>query len=199
MIAKEKFKLIQKEGSPVTVGGVQTKMLIGRGTSQITNTVAVEATRKGYFLPDFSVGNGSIVNNEVTGESYLVAATYPEEYAGEKLSVYAAMFVCNAVVDIQNVIIEYDENGDKTPRLNPILTDSPCYLQRVSGDLKQYDPGIHPDAEYILFVPACEATLLDTITVKDHSPQLKFKAVDINNFILEGITRIQVKAETRNA
>lgn len=199
MIAKEKYKIIQKEGSPVTVDGGATKALVGRGSSNASSIVSVEAVRKGYFFPDFPVGNGSIVVNSVTGETYLVVATYPEEYAGKVLSINTLMYVCNATVDIQSITIEYDENGDKTAQTNSVLSDASCYLQRVSSELKQYDSGIHPDAQYILFVPACMAGLMDTITVKDHTPPLQLKAVDINNFIFEGITRIQVRAETRDA
>jgi hypothetical protein len=199
VIAKEKYKIIQKEGSPVTVDGSATKALIGRGSSHTSSIISVEAVRKGYFFPDAEVGNGSIVTNEITDETYLVVATYPEEYSGKVLSINTSMYVCNATVDIQSVITEYDENGDKTTKPNDVLSDGPCYLQRVSAELKQYDSGIHPDAQYIIFVTACEAGLMDTIAVKNHEPPLQFKAVDINNFIFEGITRIQVKAETRDA
>ena len=204
LIAKEKYKIISRHGSPVTVkppsgSSYETKALVGRATQLSSSTISLESTRRGYFLPDVDINNGHIIENYITGDTYLAIARYPEVYNGKILSVALIMYVCNAVVDIYGVTDSYDEYGNRTQNPNPVVTDAPCYIQRVSADLRRYDPGLHEDAEDVIYLQGCEAGLMDTIEIKNVTPTKKVKAVDINNYLFEGVTRIQVKSETRNA
>lgn len=204
MIAKEKYKIIQRWGSSVTVKPIigdefTTKALIGRGTQLFSSTISMESIRRCYFLPDVNIDNGYIVENNVTGETYLAIAMYPEEYNGKLLSRASIMYVCNAIVDIYSVTDSYDEYGNKTNKIASVVSDAPCYIQRVSADLRRYDPGLHEDAEDIIYLQSCNVGLMDTIELKNVIPNKKVKAVDVNNYLFNGVTRIQVKSETRNA
>lgn len=204
LIAKEKYKIIQRWGSSVTVKPITgdeftTKALVGRGTQLFSSTISMESIRRCYFLPDVNIDNGYIVENNVTGETYLAIAMYPEEYNGKVLSMASMMYVCNAIVNIYGITDSYDEYGNKTSDKEPVVTDASCYVQRVTADLRQYDPGLHPDAEDVIFLSRCDADLMDTIEIVSDSVMKKVKAVDVNNYLFNGVTRIQVKSETRNA
>lgn len=204
MIAKEKYKLINKLGSPVTVktpsgSSYETKVFVGRATQLSSSILSLESTRRCYFLPDVDIDNGYIVENTVTGDTYLAIAMYPEEYNGKLLSRASIMYICNAIVDIYSVTDSYDEYGNKTNERTSVVSDAPCYIQRVSADLRRYDPGLHEDAEDIIYLQGCNVGLMDTIELKNVIPSKRMKAVDINNYLYAGVTRIQVKSETRNA
>lgn len=204
MIAKEKYKIISKQGTTVTVKPpaaepYETKVLVGRATQLSSSTISLESTRRCYFLPDIDIDNGYIVENTISGETYLSIAMYPEMYNGKILSYASIMYVCNAVVDIYSIVDTYDDYGNKTQSPETVIANAPCYIQRVSADLKRYDPGLHEDAEDVIYLQGCEAGLMDTVEITSVTPTKKVKAVDVNNYLFEGVTRLQVKSETRNA
>jgi hypothetical protein len=202
MIAHDKRKIILKEGTPVilyppTGAPIESKALIGRASKQFMNSLSLEENRRGYFLPDVNLDNGWIVLNNTTGEYYIAIAVYPEIYNTEILSIASHMFVCNAVIDISGFSEVWDDYGNK--EVTPVVkvSGSRCYLQHVSAELRQFDPGLHHDAEYIIYTQQCDVNLLDTIKLKNNSPEINMKIVDINNFSFNGITKLQVRTDSR--
>jgi len=145
------------------------------------------------------IKNGYTVENIVTGEYYLTVAVIPEVYNNTILSIAAHIFKCNATVNINGLTETWDEYGNRTFSTTSKVSNKLCYIQSVSNELKQYDPGLHPDTKYVIYIGECLAAILDTVEIINYSPETKLKIVDVNNFIFDGISKIQVKAETRNA
>ncbi len=204
MIASEKFKIINREGTSVEIfppagDSFYSKALIGVAAKNFTSPVSLESNKRSYFLPDTEVANGYIIKNMINGEYYLTVAVVPEIYSNRILSIAAHLFKCNATVNIKGFTETWDAYGNKTKATSSKVSEELCYIQSVSNELRQYDPGLHPDTRYVIYISQCSTTILDTVEITEYSPETKLKVVDVNNFIFEGISKIQVKAETRDA
>jgi len=161
------------------------------------NSLSLEENRRGYFLPETNIDSGWIVFNNITNEYYLTVAVYPEVYNENVLSLVSHMFVCNAIVTISGFNEDWDDYGNKkTVPINKV-ENARCYLQHITAGLRQYDSGLHPDAQYIIYISKCDVQLLDTIELISEIQNIKMKIIDINNFSFPGISKIQVRTETR--
>lgn len=195
----QKRKLILREGTDVDIVNndgvvIQTKSLIGRATSQFSTPIALENERKGHFLPESKIDNGYIVINRVTGETHLTIAVYAEMFKGNILSNAVHMYKCNSVMTVGGLKSVADNRGNIRREFVSKYENKPIYLQQVSASLRQYDPGLHQDTEFIIFSSKVDVDALDTITLEDGS---KLKVIACNNFVFKGVSRIQVKSETR--
>jgi len=201
LIQKEKRKIILTEGIPIEITDTNNNKtnsigLIGRASKQFMNSLSLEENRRGYFLPETKLDNGYLVHNKVTGENYLCIAVYPETYKNSVLSIVTHMFVCNCVININSVQDIWDDYGNKTTQLVKKCENELCYIQQVSTELRQTDPGIHKDAQFIIYTKFTDINLLDTIELVNE--KVSVKVIDNITFAFKGIAKVQVKLETRN-
>jgi len=197
-----KRKIILSEGVPVSITDrtgnvVDTKALIGRANKQFDNTVSLETHRRGQFLPDVVVDSGFIVANSTSLEEYLTIAVYPEVVRGQLVSRVSHMFVCNCTVDIRGIVETATPSGQIKRQDVVKMAGQKAYVQALSGDLKQYEAGLHEDAEYRVFAPVTDVSLLDKLIIHFDSFVIPLKIVHLNFLTYSGIVVIQACSETR--
>ncbi len=199
---EEKQDIILSEGVPVLVTDlsgtvISTKALVGRASKQFDNTVSLEINRRAQFLPNIGVVNGCTIANVVTGEKYLIIATMPEVIAGGVASVICHLYLCNEIINVSGLTKTADDDGNITTVPVAKYTDTAVYIQPLTADLKAYDPGLHPDANFRIFAPLSSVDLLDTVTVSSNSNAPTMKVVSVDFISFEGIVIIQTRTETR--
>lgn len=197
-----KMAIILSEGAPVDIISpagitVSTTALLGRASKQFNNTVSLETHRRGQFLPSEVIDSGYVVKNTVTDDYCLVVARYPEVIQNQKASEICHMFVCNCTINISSLEETADDRGKVSVVPVSKVSGQRAYVQALTADLKQYDAGLHPDAEYRIFAPYNNVTLLDKLTVLIGSKSIPLKVVHLDYLTYEGIITIQVCSETR--
>ena len=197
-----KRSIILSEGATVSITSpaglsINTTALIGRANKQFNNTVSLETHRRCQLLPEIAVDSGYIVGNPITGEDYLVVATYPEIIQNAKAAEICHMFVCNCLFNLVGMVETADDRGRTTTQPVNKLTNQQAYIQSLTADLKQYETGLHPDAEYRIFAPFNDASPLDKISVLSSSLSIPVKIVHIDYLTYSGIAVLQVCSETR--
>jgi uncharacterized Zn-binding protein involved in type VI secretion len=198
-----KQALIVSEGVPVTVTAIDgtvtdTNALIGRGSRTANSSaVTLESNRKGQFLPSVTVGGGSIVNVPTSGEDCIIVAAMKEVIQGQLAAIVTHMYVCNARVTVSGVEETADENGNRTKTPVVKASDLQSFIETLTAELRQYDPGLHSDAEYRIYCPSVDITLLDKITVIMNGRSVPLKVVATDYLSYEGVVVIQVCSETR--
>lgn len=203
MFAAVKRQIILDEGVPVRVSNhagatlLDTKALIGRATKQTQTEESTEYYRKGIFSPQFSIKNGLIVTNTVTGEVYLTLAGMSETYGQEKLSFISRMIITNAKLDVFGVSETADANGNIKKSNVQKAKDLPIHIIPFHSELKQYQMGLHEDAEFVIYAPALDFSLLDTISVKKGNRTTKLKIASVDYLSFDGVAVISALSETR--
>lgn len=202
-MVNEKERIIKKLGINAEVrypdgSTKEVKCLIGRASTIFNSMLSLEAHRKGDFLIADNVGGGCIVTNSLTGETYLVVATYTATFKDIILSRLAHMLLCNAKITVKRDERIADDNGNVKTLPVDVVSDLDIYVKVVDQQMRQYEPGLHVDAEYIIFSPAINVEPLDKILLTGYdSKPIPLKIVSYDNLTYPGISCIQVKAETR--
>lgn len=203
MFAQEKRSLILSYGNAVEVYGSQgqllhtTKALIGKATRTAMSEFAHEYHRKALFVPELDIPNGVIVADLTTKSKYIGVATLDEVYMSEKLSTILRLIECNGEVTITGLEETADENGDVITAPVVKVQNKPVHILPMSAELLQFMPGLHPNAEYIIYMSAAEVSLLDKVTVKSGGREVKLKIEYIDYLSFEGVALLHVCTETR--
>jgi hypothetical protein len=203
MIADEKREIILEEGTPINVHDVwgahlySTQALIGKANKQFMSEISLEYHRKAIVLPELSIPNGATVKNTVTEEDYLVLASMAELYKTEKLSTILRLVKTNATVTVSGLAETADPDGNVFTAPSIKLKDHPVNIEAVSSELRQYKPGLHENAEFLIFMPAIDLEVLDKVEVNagGRIMKLKIESVDYLSFI--GLAVVSVCSETR--
>lgn len=202
-MVNEKARIIRKLGIPCTIryleGTVKTsKFLVKRASTVFNSLLSVEAHRKGDFLPESNVRGGCIVTNNTSGESYVVVAIFPETFQEMVLAHVSHMLVVNTKLTVTRDEVSADKYGDVTNTPKEVISDSDVYVELVTQDLRQSDVGIHLDAEYLIYSPAFDATLLDRLIINNYiTKDVALKVVSVDHTTYPGVVCIQAKSETR--
>lgn len=203
MIAEDKRQIILDEGVPVDVydytGSLlgSTTALIGKATKQAMTEISLEYHRKAHFVPDFDIPNGLIVHNKITNEKYLAVANMVESYGNEVIAKISRLVESNALVTIKGFSETADENGDIFRGEVDKATNLPVHVLPVTAELKQYQPGLHSDAEYVIFCPEMDLDLLDMVDITKGTKKIPVKIVYVDILSFEGVVLINVCSETR--
>jgi hypothetical protein len=202
-VIKTKQSIIRSEGVVVDVTdlngmSVTTSALIGRSNSgQGNNANLLESMRKAQFLPTIGVVGGEHVTNTTTGETYLIVGTQDELIQGQKAAIICYMYVCNATVTISGITEVADKNGNIKRAPIDKLKDVSVYVQQITADMRLYDPGLSPDADYRLYIPVVDIDLMDKVTVSMNGRSTPLKVVSADYLQFNGVVVVQAKTETR--
>jgi len=182
---KDKIRLITKQGSNVTqrrfAGPLspaeeeKTKAIIGRLSSSTTDFKNLENLRRGVFYPDFEIDSGDFIHNDTLSETYVVSATFPEPYRDQIISHVATLMKCNHLLAIKSSMKVADNRGNLKTELKETYSHVPCYVEQVTNELRQFDPGILPDTEYRIYTTALEVKETDQVLINVRSEGQQFK------------------------
>ncbi|QNR70429.1 hypothetical protein IAQ67_28345 (plasmid) [Paenibacillus peoriae] len=187
---KDKIRLIAKQGSNVTVRRFigplspaeeeMTKAIVGRLSSSTTDTKNLENVRRGVFYPDFQIDSGDFVHNDTLSETYVVSGTFPEPYRDQIISHVATLMKCNHLLSIKSSVQVADSRGNLKMELKETYSHVPCYVEQVTNELRQFDPGILPDTDYRIYTTDLDVKETDQllINVRNEGQQFKITARD---------------------
>lgn len=200
---EEKRQIILDMGVPVQVKQTdgtllhETKSLIGKATKQFFSEISLEYHRKGIFVPEVTVSNGVFVDNMVTNETYLVVATMPELIMSEVGSTIARLIECNSKVTIKGISETADQYGNITTEPVTKADLMPVHVEAITAELRQYDPGLHPNVQYRIYSPSIDLDVLDTVSLSVNGKTQKFKVEALDYISFQGIVLIDIASETR--
>lgn len=197
----EKRAIILSEGISVQLldyqGTLQatSKALLGRFTK--TNEAGLEHHRKGVFLPDLDVKNGDLILAVATNEHYLVLATMDEIIEDKVASKIAKLLACNTELKVEGISQIADANGNirKTPVVK--VYGLKCHITSITAQLRQYNPGLHPDAQFRIYCPVFDIDLLDKVTMQVNGKSVPLKVMATDYISFSGVVILDVKSETR--
>lgn len=188
MFGNDNTEIIMSEGVQVTIdNGPPTFAVIGRISRNSTDAISVEHQRRGVFLLDSGIKNGAIVTNTLTGEKFIDVSVYPMVYNDRIVAYTSLLFICNmhAMVIGYDVLVDY--HGNRTPVERDPL-DVEGYALVITDKLKQYDPGIMPNALYKLFIPVIPLDYKDRFIINGRN----YKVVAIDNLSFDGLLVVQI-------
>lgn len=195
-----KSTIIKKYGTPVQVKRLidpeikETKVLLGRGSTTRGNPETLENIKSGQFLPNFGIEIGDFVENKQHDEVYVIQSSH-KEYDGPKtLSVVTVMRKCNHSFSIRRNVEEADSRGNIKIIPQTLYADTPCSLEHITGDLRQYEPGLSPDAKYRLYTTKIDVESTDQINVSGMS----LKVVDVDYTTYPKLAVIQLSSDIRD-
>lgn len=184
-----KSKIILKYGTDLIVSRFgeeerKTKALLGRGSRNNTNMKRLESQKEGIFLPDFDVRGGDFVINPNHNEMYVVSGAHKEYDGNFTLSVVVNLLKCNGSITVKENKRVADSRGNLKTVFEDKYTDLPVFLQEVTNELRQYEPGIHPDTEYRLYTTSIEIAEVDQVlvTVLGRTENMKVISKDYTTF-----------------
>ena len=203
MIAEEKRQIILSEGAPVEVYDASdtvlftTSSLIGKASKAAQSELALENHRQAQFIPELDIPNGVRIHNLASDEHHLAIAQMVEIYASEKIATISRLVECNALVTIEGIEETADEYGNISS--SPVLKaeNTHVYISSLSSELVQYKPGLHENAEYLVFMPDLDISLLDKFTVVMNNRSFDFKVEGVDYASFQGIAVVSVCTETR--
>lgn len=200
-----KATIIKKYGTPVQVKRlsstegdlevIETKVLLGRGSTTRGNPETLENIKSGQFLPDFGIEIGDFVENKPHGEVYVVQSSHKEYDGSKTISVVTVMRKCNHSFYIRRNVEEADSRGNIKIIPQTLYADTPCSLEHITGDLRQYEPGLSPDAKYRLYT-----TNIDDVESTDqiNVSGMSLKVVDVDYTTYPKLAVIQLSSDIRD-
>lgn len=199
-----KSTIIRKYGEPVDIFRFDTdsldlvsstKALIGRSSKTVSNMFRLATQKEAIFLPDQDVQNGDYVYLMNTDEMFIVVGTHNEYGRNSVISIVSNILKCEYVMTVKGYITDADDRGNIKKIFGDKYSDIPCFYEHISGDLKQYDPGLNPEAEYRIYTTAIEIEETDRIEIYLRNTNIakKFKVVSIDPVSLPGLLIIDVE------
>jgi len=187
-----KARIIRRQGNDVTVtryvNGIptsyDTKALIGRMNKGVTNMKQLESFKEGIFLPDVDIDSGDFVRNHSQDENYVVSGTHFEPFKNTTLSVVCNLLKCNHLLTIKSLEKVADARGNLKNELVVKVQGVPCFVEKVTSDLRQIEAGIHPDTEYRVYTTALSVKETDQVALVIQGQEKTFKvtATDYDTF-----------------
>lgn len=204
-IRNQKVAIIKRQGTDVEVHRLnlatplilKTKALIGRGNRSNTNMKQLESQKEGIFYPDMDIDGGDFVYNHPLNESYVVAGVHQESYGNSILSKVVNLLKCNRYMTVGKMVDGTDGRGNLTKVFETTVEDMPCYLQEVTADLKQTDPGLHPEAEYRVYTTKLTVEYDDQISFEVAGTDETFKVVARDYTTFPGMLVLEIRRDIR--
>lgn len=137
----------------------ETDVVILSRETKATTIIGKEYQYNGVFSPKSLVNPGSIIE---TDESFLVQ-TLRSMVGKDK---YCSLIKTNVVLEVQRYHQEFDgrNNPIGDPEFKPVQSDIKAFVQFVTAQLRQDDPGLLPSTSHIVQVQT-------TVDVKDPQDQ----------------------------
>lgn len=200
-----KAKLIKKHGSDVvlkrlvsgTFTETPTKAMIGRGNRSNTALRQLESQKEGIFYPDLDIDSGDYVHDPILNEDYVVSALYPEPFKNKVIAKIGILHKCNSFLSVKGQKKVADTRGNLKVQFVDVCADIPCYMEEVTNELRQYQAGLHPDTEYMVYSPAVDAAETDQILLKIRGVDEQFKAVAKDFVTIPNLLILQVARDVR--
>lgn len=201
-----KSKIIKKYGTDVkvkrflddmTFNELDTKVLLGRGSRTNTNLKMFENQKECIFLPDFDVKGGDFVHNSIHGEDYVVVATHQEYDGNKKLSTVTNVMKCSHVLNVKGHTRVADSRGNVKSSFGTKYDNVPCYVHHVTSQLRQYEPGLNPDTEHLIYTTDLNLSETDQLVVTVSGKDNVFRVVATDYLTFSGLVVIEVKGDIR--
>lgn len=201
-----KSTIVKKYGTDVEVRRYQedseaqivaTRVLLGRSTRTNTNLKASENQKEGIFLPDFDVDAGDFVVNPAHQEEYVVVTTHKEYDGNNTLSIVTNLMKCSHKMTLMGNTQIVDNRGNIKTTFGEKYADIPCYLEQVSSQLRQYEPGLSPDTEHVIYTTDLDMELTDQIVVSFGKREIHFKVVSLDYTSFPNLVVIEVARDIR--
>ncbi|KAA8782515.1 hypothetical protein EC604_01460 [Paenibacillus amylolyticus] len=140
------FKDFVHRHSPCTVNGYEDKVILSRET-KATTILGKEYVYNGLFSPKSTVAPGDIIQNDMTFLVQTLRFTTMKDK-------YCSLIKTNATIQIQRFTQEYDDydNPKGKPVFVPAASDVVGFVQHVTAQLKQEDPGLLPTTTLVLLL-----------------------------------------------
>jgi hypothetical protein len=188
---------VQKYLGDQVVQTQQTKALLGRSTRTNTNLKTFEHQKEGIFLPDFDIDSGYFVINRAHNEEYLVISTHQEYDGDRKLSIVTNLMKCNHRLTVKGNTKIADSRGNLKSVFGEKYRNVPCYLEHISSQLLQYQPGLSPDTEHRIYTTALNVELTDQVVVSMGGMELVLKVTALDYMTFPGLLVIEVAKDIR--
>lgn len=201
-----KSTIIRKYGTSVEVQRylgdmptrtLETKVLLGRATRTNANLKTSESQKEAIFLPDFDVDAGDFVINKNHNEDYVVVTTHQEYDGNRTLSIVANLLKCSHKLTLKGNSKMADDRGNLKTTFGEKYKDVPCYLEYVSSQLRQYEPGLNPDTEYLIYTTDLNIDLTDQIKISFGKREMTFKVVFVDYTSFPNLAVIEVAKDIR--
>lgn len=198
-----KTKLIHQYGTSVVVQRLSTseifntKAIIGRATSTITNMSMLEDQKEVIFDYLFDLKSGDFVINQSTNEKYVVGAIHNEMFKNDVISHVGAVLKCNNLATIKSLQQIADNRGNLKNQFVSIYNQIPCFVKNVGDELKQYDSGLHPDTEYRIYTTLLTVKETDKIYITVQGQLEEFKILTKDYISFSGMLIIDVCRDIR--
>lgn len=198
-----KSELILDEGVPVTVTDIDgtllhtTTALWGKATKQFFSEISFEYHRSAVFIPEIVIGNGMYVNNSATSEIGLILANMPEVVQGVVLSRIARMVETNNAINVDTLVETADKDGNVTVVPQDVVSNLRVYVERVSGALTQFKPGLVEMVDYRIYAPAFDLAVLDKLYINSNGNLVPMKVETLDYISFQGLVIITACTDTR--
>lgn len=176
---------VQKWSDDKPVEILPQKALLGRNTRNNVNMFKLTHQKEGIFLPTSEVRTGDYVYNPEHDEMYLVVGEHQEYDGNKKLSWLTGLMKCEHYMKVRSYEDIADDRGNIKKGYVTKFENLPCYLEFVSGNLRQLEPGLNPETEYKVYVS--DVTIKEDDLVYIYSKNREYKsavlALDYISFI----------------
>lgn len=200
-----KSTIIRKYGTTVNVKrfydkGVderETKALLGRGTRNNVNMFKLATQKEGIFLPDFDVVSGDYVENKNHNEMYVVVGTHQEYDGNRTLSIVTNLLKCDYKATIKGHTRTTDSRGNLKSVFGDKYVDVPCYVEKVSANLRQYEPGLHPETEHKVYLTDIDVTEVDQLVLNINGRDKPFKVLTTDYISFPNLLVLEIGGDIR--
>lgn len=202
---RAKARIIKSEGNEVRVTRYltmspiefETIALLGRMEKSPTNMKRLESFKQGVFLPGDGIESGDFIYNIPQNEHFVVSANHIETHRNQHLSTVADLLKCNHLIGVISMQEVADNRGNV--KYLPVTTYEaiPCYIEKVTSDLRQIQAGIHPDTEFLVYTSSIDVDEEDQIQFFDHSTKKPYKVIATDYVTYPMMVVIEIRSDVR--
>lgn len=197
-----KSTIIRKYGTDVvlhkytgdkSVETFEERILLGRNTRNNVNMFKLTHQKEGIFLPKSNVDSGDYIVNDNHGEKYLVVGIHQEYDGNNLLSIVTGLMKCEHYMTVSGMKKVADDRGNIKDMPYVKYDKVPCYLEYVSGNLRQQEPGLNPETEYKLFVTDLDLLENDDVNIKGMKFDNNYDILALDYIAYPGLVMVEIK------
>jgi hypothetical protein len=168
---------------------VSTKVSMKRSTKSSRDLGSREAYWEGLILSEVNLQSGEVFS--IGSDYYLVQSVSFDPESHEHIF-FAAK--CNAVLTHKRYEEHTDDDNNVIQEWVTLHDNIHGYIEVVTYQLRQFDPGLLDQTRYITQVPKSLGSVLLDRYLFDGG---KYEVVSIDSSGMEGVSRLQLGADTR--
>ncbi|ALA07159.1 hypothetical protein SECTIM467_29 [Brevibacillus phage SecTim467] len=200
-----KTKFIKKYGTKVIVRKFVSDSfrehssfaILGRGSKTNSTMRLLQTLREGIFPADEDLDSGYFVENVTQNETYIVGGTLPEYGVNQTLSIVANLLVCNSFLTIKGQKKVADARGNLKTEFVTTCSDLPCHIQEATNELRQYDSGVLPETDYVIYSTSLDVMETDQVVLAVNGKSEAFKVLSKDYVTFPNMVVIQVSRDVR--